>query len=92
MRMTRRRAVAGLGARPSRRPGTRVVSGTLHSAAVPEPVGYAVGLPPGHAGAAAAVCLPGRGTDAEWVMNVLPSTVARATGTAAPTARIACGC
>jgi pimeloyl-ACP methyl ester carboxylesterase len=104
MRMTRRRAVAGLGAAalaaggaaagarrlplhtwydeltgacgptgpsPSRRPGTRVVAGTLHSAAVPTPVGYAVGLPPEHEGEAAAVCLPGRGSDAEWVMNVL---------------------
>jgi S-formylglutathione hydrolase FrmB len=38
---------------------------------VPEPVGYAVSLPPGHAGSAAAVCLPGRRSDAGWVMNVL---------------------
>lgn len=104
MRMTRRRAVAGLGAAalaaggaaagarrlpvhtwydeltgacgpsgpsPPRLPGTRVVSGTLHSASVPEPVDYAVGLPPGHVGGAAAVCLPGRGSDADWVMNVI---------------------
>ncbi|HEX5556784.1 MAG TPA: alpha/beta fold hydrolase [Gaiellales bacterium] len=104
MRMTRRRAVTGLGAAalaagsgaagarrlplhawydeltgacgpsgpsPPRRPGTRVVSGTLRSASVPEPVDWAVGLPPGQAGPAAAVCLPGRGSDAGWVMNVL---------------------
>ena len=104
MRMTRRRAVTGLGAAalaaggaaagarrlpvrtwydelsgvcgpsgpsPPRLPGTRVVSGTLHSTSVPEPVDYAVGLPPGHVGSAAAVCLPGRGSDADWVMNVL---------------------
>src|SRR5690349_20371635 len=104
MRMTRRRAVTGLGAAalaaggasigakrmplhtwydeltgacgpsgpsPPRRPGTRIVSGTLHSPSVPEPVDWAVGLPPGHAGTAAAVCLPGRGSDAGWVMNVL---------------------
>src|SRR5689334_16412812 len=104
MRMTRRRALTGLGAgalaagaaaagargvplhtwydeltgacgpsgpSPPRLPGTRVVSGTLHSASVRGPVEYAVGLPPGHAGGAAAVCLPGRGADADWVMNVL---------------------
>jgi pimeloyl-ACP methyl ester carboxylesterase len=104
MRMTRRRAVAGLGAAalaaagvtagarrlpvhtwydeltgacgpsgasPPRLAGTRVVSGTLRSHHVAEPVGYAVGLPPAHAGSGAAVCLPGRGSDAEWVMNVL---------------------
>jgi pimeloyl-ACP methyl ester carboxylesterase len=104
MRMTRRRAVTGLGAAalaagggaagarrlplhawydeltgacgpsgpsPPRPPDTRVVSGTLRSASVPEPVDWAVGLPPGQAGAAAAVCLPGRGSDAGWVMNVL---------------------
>jgi len=104
MRLTRRRAVTGLGAAalaaggaaagarhlpvrtwydeltgvcgpsgpsPPRLPGTRVVSGTLHSTSVPEPVDYAVGLPPGHVGSAAAVCLPGRGSDADWVMNVL---------------------
>ena len=98
MRMTRRRAVTGLGAAalaaggaaaragrlplhtwydeltgacgpsgpsPPRLPGTRVVSGTLHSASVPGPVDYALGLPPGHAGGAAAVCLPGRGSDAD---------------------------
>jgi len=104
MRMTRRRAIAGLGAAavavggvaaggrrlplhawydeltgacgpsgpsPPRLIGTRVVSGTLHSTAVAEPVDYAIGFPPGHAGSAAAVCLPGRGSDAAWVMNVL---------------------
>jgi len=104
MRLTRRRAVTGLGAAalaaggaaagarrlpvrtwydeltgvcgpsgpsPPRLPGTRVVSGTLHSTSVPEPVDHAVGLPPGHFGSAAAVCLPGRGSDADWVMNVL---------------------
>jgi len=104
MRMTRRRAVTGLGAAavaaggaaasarrlplhswydeltgacgpsgpsPPRLEGTRVVSGTLHSASVPEPVDYAIGLPPGHAGSAASVCLPGRGSDADWVMNGL---------------------
>jgi S-formylglutathione hydrolase FrmB len=104
MRMTRRRAVAGVGAAalaaggaaaggmrlplhtwydelmgacgpsgpsPPRPAGTRVVSGTLHSASVPEPVDYAIGFPPGHAGSAAAVCLPGRDSSADWVMNVL---------------------
>ena len=59
------------GPSPPRLAGTRVVSGTLHSASVPGPVGYAVGLPPGQAGSAAAACLPGRGNDADWVMNVL---------------------
>ena len=59
------------GPSPPRLRGTRVVPGTLHSASVPGPVDYAVGLPPGHAGSAAAVCLPGRGSDADWVMNGL---------------------
>jgi S-formylglutathione hydrolase FrmB len=47
------------------------VLGELHSRHVAEPVGYAVGLPPRHAGAVAAVCLPGRGSDARWVMDTL---------------------
>lgn len=59
------------GPAPPRRPGTRVVLGELHSSHVAGPVGYAVGLPPGHSGAAAAVCLPGRGSDARWVMDTL---------------------
>ena len=45
--------------------------GELRSRHVAGPVGYAVGLPPGHAGAAAVVCLPGRGSDARWVMDTL---------------------
>ena len=101
MRLTRRRAIAGLGAValgaaagagelplhtwydevtgacgpagpvPPRRPGTRVVFAELHSRYVAGPVGYAVGLPPGHSGPAAVACLPGRGTDARWVMDTL---------------------
>ena len=101
MRLTRKQALAGIGAAafgaaaagrelplhtwydevtgacgpagpaPPRRPGTRVVLGELHSHHVTEPVGYAVGLPPGHMGTAAAVCLPGRGSDARWVVDTL---------------------
>ena len=41
-------------------------SGTLRSRHVAEPVDYAVGLPPGRV-RRAAVCLPGRGSDARWV-------------------------
>jgi pimeloyl-ACP methyl ester carboxylesterase len=104
MRMTRRGAIAGLGAMalgaggaaagagrlpvrawyadltgacgpsgpsPPRLAGTRVILGSFHSAYVGEPVDYAVGLPAGHGGPAAAVCLPGRGSDARWVMDTL---------------------
>ncbi len=104
MRMTRRGAIAGLGAAvlgaggaaaaggrlslrawyddvtgacgpsgpsPPRQQDTRVIQGTLRSDYVREPVDYAIGLPPGHQGAAAAVCLPGRGSDARWVMDAL---------------------
>jgi pimeloyl-ACP methyl ester carboxylesterase len=56
---------------PPRLPGTRVVVGELASRHVAGPVEYAVGLPPGQAGAAAAVCLPGRGSDARSVMDRL---------------------
>ncbi len=59
------------GPAPPRRLGTRVVLDELHSRHVAGPVGYAVGMPPGHSGAAAAVCLPGRGSDARWVMDTL---------------------
>ena len=38
------------GPAPPRLEGTRVASGTLHSAFVPQPVDYAVGLPPGTRG------------------------------------------
>jgi len=101
MRLTRRRALTGIGAvavgaaaggrglplrtwyddvtgacgpagpAPARRPGTRVLLGELRSRHVAGPVGYAVGLPPGHTGAAAVVCLPGRGSDARWVVDTL---------------------
>ena len=101
MRLTRRRALTGIGAvavgaaagacglplrtwyddvtgacgpagpAPPRRPGTRVLLGELRSRHVAGPVGYAIGLPPGHAGAAAVVCLPGRGSDARWVVDTL---------------------
>jgi pimeloyl-ACP methyl ester carboxylesterase len=104
MRMTRRGAVAGIGAAvlgigsaaagadrlplrtwyddvtgtcgpsgpaPARLDGTRVVLGTLRSRHVAEPVDWAVGLPPGQHGAEAVVCLPGRGSDARWVMDTL---------------------
>ncbi|HEY3766920.1 MAG TPA: hypothetical protein VGL44_17280, partial [Gaiellales bacterium] len=57
------------GPSPSRRAGTRVIQGTLDSDYVREPVDYAVGLPPEHRGETAAVCLPGRGSDARWVMD-----------------------
>jgi len=50
---------------------TRVITGTLRSRYAPEPVGWAVGLPPGQRGAAAVLCLPGRGSDARWVMDAL---------------------
>jgi pimeloyl-ACP methyl ester carboxylesterase len=59
------------GPSPPRIAGTRVVTGTLHSPSVPEPVGWAVGLPPRQRGAAAVLCLPGRGSDARWVMDTL---------------------
>jgi S-formylglutathione hydrolase FrmB len=59
------------GPAPPRSAGTRVILGTLRSRYVAEPVDYAVGLPPRHAGTAAAVCLPGRGSDARWVMDTL---------------------
>jgi pimeloyl-ACP methyl ester carboxylesterase len=104
MRMTRRRAVVGLGAAvlgaggvaagthrlplrtwyddltgacgpsgpsPPRAAGTRVLFGSLRSRRVREPVDWAVGLPPGHHGATAVLCLPGRGSDARWVMDTL---------------------
>ena len=101
MRLTRRRALTGIGAvavgaaagarglplrtwyddvtgacgpagpAPPRRPGTRVLLGELRSRHVAGPVGYAIGLPPGHTGAAAVVCLPGRGSDARWVVDTL---------------------
>lgn len=104
MRITRRRAIAGLGAAavgiggvgagaralplrtwyddimgacgpsgpaPPRLAETRVVLGELRSRHVEGPVSYAVGLPPRQAGSAAAVCLPGRGSDARWVMDSL---------------------
>src|SRR5579871_6795883 len=104
MRMTRRRAIAGLGAAvlgaggaaagkhrlplrtwyddltgacgpggpsPPRLAGTRVVTGTLRSRYVNEPVDWAVGLPPGQGGSEAVLCLPGRGSDARWVMDTL---------------------
>ncbi len=45
--------------------------GTLRSQHVAEPVDYAVGLPPGRVGTSAVVCLPGRGSDARWVMDTL---------------------
>jgi pimeloyl-ACP methyl ester carboxylesterase len=59
------------GPAPPRATGTRVTLGTLRSRRVAAPVDYAVGLPPGHVGSASAVCLPGRGSDARWVMDTL---------------------
>jgi pimeloyl-ACP methyl ester carboxylesterase len=59
------------GPAPPRLPGTRVILGELRSRYVPEPVGWAIGLPPRQRGAAAVLCLPGRGSDARSVMDTL---------------------